>query len=423
MVVSLSLLFEILSIILCLHYLYGEKFYFEITTISFIVFDVVLMQSINYLNIKQNLSLIMPFLAMLYCGFRFGFNIRKILINCLLYILILGMLQATAIICVHLLFDISGNGELVTLLINIFVLLVSVFILKRCKLNKLSNALQSKEKIVVIVVAVVILCCFLFILNFKQNIGFSTVYYIGLLVSIVLIGLTALDIGKHKMKMKEAEAELRLHKLYESSFRNLIDDICAKQHEFDNHINAIYSQHFLYETYDELVAAQKEYCKDIINENHYNKLLSKGNPIILGFLYGKFSEAEKRGIDISYKINIDDFECSVPIYKIVELLGNLIKNAVEALESESDTNKLQMVIREENSVILIKVANESRNVNYGEIQQFFKKGYSKKGDGRGYGLYNVKRICDEYGAQIQCNIKNDEDSNWLMFTVTIYKSL
>lgn len=271
-----------------------------------------------------------------------------------------------------------------------------------------------------IVVAVSIV---VFLFSYKQKEKFDLTYYAVFLVSIILIGITVIDIGKHKIKAHQAEAELRLHKLYETTFQNLIEDICARQHEFDNHINAIFSQHFLYETYDELVAAQKEYCKDIINENHYNKLLSKGNPIILGFLYGKFSEAEKRGIDISYKINIDDLECRVPIYKIVELLGNLIKNAVEALESEPDTNKLQVVMREENSVILIKVANESKTVNYGEIQQFFKKGYSKKGKGRGYGLYNVKRICDEYRAQIQCNIKNDEDSNWLMFTVIIYKSL
>ena len=44
--------------------------------------------------------------------------------------------------------------------------------------------------------------------------------------------------------------------------KNLIDDICAKQHEFDNHINAIYSQHFLYETYDESLLTMYQWMND-----------------------------------------------------------------------------------------------------------------------------------------------------------------
>lgn len=421
MVVSLYMLLEVLAVLICLHYLYGEKFRLDVVTIGFILVDLICMNSILRLDLNQNWSLVIYPIIMLYCGLKFGFNFKEIFINNVLYIIIIGVLQSTLMLIFN-----AFLGPLVVkgqIIINFFVFLIVVVGLRKCKLKKLSEILQSRDKLMLVALVVTIISLLLFLLNYKNAIGFDIIYYIVFLVSIFLICLAAIDIGKHKMKACEAEAELRLHKLYETSFRNLIDDISARQHEFDNHINAIFSQHFLYETYDELVEAQKEYCKDIINENHYNKLLSKGNPIILGFLYGKFSEAEKRGIDISYKINIDDLECSVPIYKIVELLGNLIKNAVEALESEPDTNKIQVVMREENSVILIKVANESKTVNYGEIQQFFKKGYSKKGKGRGYGLYNVKRICDEYRAQIQCDIKSDEVSNWLMFTVIIYKSL
>lgn len=423
MVVSLYVALEAASIVLCLHYLYGRKFKFDTLTIGVIGLEVLWMNLIYYYHLDNNWTMMIYAIYFVYSGLKFGFDYKSIFINNILYIIILCIIQSTAIVLVRVLLGIYSDEVWMMLLINTLVFCITVFGLRKCNLFHLSRILQSREKIVLISLAVVIISLFIFLITYKNAIGFETLYYIIFFVSIILIILAAVDIGKHKVKMHEAEAELRLHKLYETSFKNLIDDICAKQHEFDNHINAIYSQHFLYETYDELVAAQKEYCKDIINENHYNKLLSKGNPIILGFLYGKFSEAEKRGIDISYKINIDDLECSVPIYKIVELLGNLIKNAVEALENEPDINRLQLVMREENSVILIKVANESKTVNYGEIQQFFKKGYSKKGKGRGYGLYNVKRICDEYGAQIKCDVKNDAVLNWLIFTVTIYKSL
>ena len=58
--------------------------------------------------------------------------------------------------------------------------------------------------------------------------------------------------------------------------------------------------------------------------------------VILCFLHSRFMEVEKEGVTVSYRINIGDMECGVPTYKIVELLGNLIKNAVEAVKERED---------------------------------------------------------------------------------------
>ena len=125
---------------------------------------------------------------------------------------------------------------------------------------------------------------------------------------------------------------------------------------------------------------------------------------------------------VSYRINIGDMECDVPTYKIVELLGNLIKNAVEAVKERED-GSIHVMLLEEKDRIRIEVSNESEVVDYQRMQEFFRKGYSEKGKNRGYGLYNVKKICGDYGIEITCENREENDRNRLVFGLTINKPL
>ena len=421
-VVSLGFLFEILSIVFCLHYLYGEKAGFDIWTISFVLFDVVWLSIVEFFSLGQSWSLLMYPIAILYSGIKFGYNPKAIIINNILYMAILSGIQTTIMVLFYVCLDIERSKGINTLMINVILFGAVIFGLRKIELKKLSDVLQSNEKIVMLSLIVVVISTGLFLATYKQNRGFEELYYVVLSVSIILIAIAAVDIGKHKIKAKEAEAELRLHKLYEEPFRNLIDEICARQHEFDNHINTIYSQHFLYKTYEELVEAQKKYCSEVTKENRFNKLLTKGNPVILCFLYSRFTEAEKEGVTVSYRINIGNMECSVPTYKIVELLGNLIKNAVEAVKERED-GSIHVMMLEEKDRIRIEVSNESEVVDYQRIQEFFRKGYSEKGKNRGYGLYNVKKICGDYGIGITCENREENGRNRLVFGLTINKPL
>ena len=107
-----------------------------------------------------------------------------------------------------------------------------------------------------------------------------------------------------------------------------------------------------------MVAAQQKYCDVIEEENHFNKVLSKGNPVILGFLWSEFSKMKKAGISIEYEINIGNLECNMPIHKMVELLGNLINNAMEAVMN-TENRKVYVMMREDTNCIQIEVFNVS----------------------------------------------------------------
>ena len=66
----------------------------------------------------------------------------------------------------------------------------------------------------------------------------------------------------------------------------MIKDIRARQHEFDNHMNAILNMHVTIDTYDELVKAQSAYGKSIYDDKVRSDpaLLRISDKILAGFI-------------------------------------------------------------------------------------------------------------------------------------------
>lgn len=422
MIERVCLLFEGLSIIICLHYLYGEKFTFNIVNTSYLVIHMIIVTAINYFNLPKASTIIVYPIIMLYCGIRFGFEWKKIFINNILYMIIVGGIQLIFIVFYGWLFNLLSinmlhfkNKEL--LMTNSSVLIAELFIFSKVKINRLSIYLHNKERILTIFL---VFCTFLTassFINYKMLNGLKIYQYLVLFVGIILFCLIAGELGRYKIKAKEVETELKMNRLYADSFNSLIEDIRLRQHEFDNHISAIYSLHYTCNSYEKLVHAQNEYSQAVIKENRYNRLLKAGNPLLIGFLYGKFVEAERQKIKISYHISVLELNVGVPTYKLVEILGNLIKNAMEAMENLDDSKALHIDVIEDNGEFEIEVRNRSEFIEYDKIEKFFKKGYSRKGKNRGLGLYNVMNICNEYSLNIYCENKIFDEKNWISFII------
>lgn len=417
MITNVCLLLEILSIIFCIHYLYGEKFRLDIATTSYLAIHMIIMTSMNYYELPPIYSMSTYIIMFIYCGIRFGLNLKAMVINNILYIVIIGVMQIIITMCYGYIFNILVFNDVELLIFNCIVFCGVLLILPKMKVNKLSTYLQDKERILIISLVLCVIFAASSVINYKMLKVAELYQYMPLFVCIAMIFILASQLNKFKIISKMTETELKTHQVYADSFRNIIEEIRSRQHEFDNQINMIYSQHYMYHTYEELVYAQKEHCELVLKENRYNKLLTLGNHVVIGFLYGKFIEIDKYGIDILYKIDIEKLEIGVPVYKLVEILGNLVDNAREALELLDDNKRLYVSVIEINSKFEIEVRNRSEFITPDEIDIFFKKGVSKKGSGRGLGLYNVKSICDEYLLNIYCNNKSINNENWLTFVI------
>ncbi len=416
MITNICLLLEVLTIVFCVHALYGEKFRLDISTVSFLATYMIILTMVNYYGLPQQYTLIMYPIMFLYCRVRFKLKNAYILINMVFCVIIVASIQMLAALPFSLILGISWFRNLNLLFINCFAFVIITIFLPKCKINKVMKYLQSKEKIQNIILIICIILVTVWLLNYKEFTRLEFNQAMLLFISIVCIFVLAEQLGKYKIKAKEAETELKMHELYADSFQGLIENIRLRQHEFDNHIHTIYSQHYIYNTYDELVDAQAVYCRMVSKDNQFNGILKATNPIIAGFLYGKFIEIDKLGIEVSYYIKIRELSVKIPVYKVIEILGDLINNAIEAIQRTEDAKRVYVSIVEEDKFEII-VRNESPFIDYGEIDKFFIKDFSKKGENRGLGLYNVKNICKEYDLDIYCeNIKID-NANWLSFKI------
>ncbi len=338
------------------------------------------------------------------------------IVNILLSIILVGGIQASVMFCFSHFFESVWFGGIKLLLANSVIFFIVIFIIPKCKIRKLACFVKDRSIFFGITACTCISLLLLLLVFYKRLEAAALEPIILLFISIILIFFLAGQLNIYKIKAKEVETELKMQKLYAESFKGLIDTIRLRQHEFDNHINTIYSQHYTCSTYEELVNVQRNYCKLITNETHFSKILTGGNSIIIGFLYVRLIEIEKEGIDLSYKVNVKDLDIGIPSYKIVEILGDLINNAVEAIRGDEEINRLHISVVEADH-FYIEVRNESSYIDYKELGLFFTKDYSKKGENRGLGLFNVKSICEEYGLNISCqNIEIDE-RNWLSFNI------
>ena len=113
-----------------------------------------------------------------------------------------------------------------------------------------------------------------------------------LLIVVEIWGL--IDWRRNYLLMKQKESELKLYQHYIRPLEELVKEIRAKQHEFDNHINAILNMHLTVEDYEELVARQSEYITEVIKDDgsrRYLPLLRISDKVLAGFLYSKIVRA------------------------------------------------------------------------------------------------------------------------------------
>lgn len=193
-----------------------------------------------------------------------------------------------------------------------------------------------------------------------------------LMVIVVIWGIV--DWRSNYVLIRQKENELRLYQNYLIPLEELVKEIRAKQHEFDNHLNAILNMHLTIDNYEELVAKQSEYITEIAREDDSRKylpLLKISDKILAGFIYSK------------------------------------IVRAPEYVRIDSQNDKLIFTIK-----------NQVENIGLGEISHFFEKGFSTKEDGKkhGLGLYNAKMLVNRYHGEITVEI---EERKYISFVVVI----
>ena len=135
-------------------------------------------------------------------------------------------------------------------------------------------------------------------------------------------------------------------------------------------------------------------------------MLDVENTIVKAVLYNKAQRAEKLGVTYNYKVTTNLKNISLDNSELTVVLSNLLNNAIEAT-SMIKKKEMEVVIAEENKYYIVNVKNYTENIDAESLSNIFKMGYTTKGEGRGYGLYNVKELVDKHKGKIEIDLQDD----------------
>lgn len=268
------------------------------------------------------------------------------------------------------------------------------------------------------VMALIIAVYLIVDLYLSHTLDIKVIILFGILLAVIFFGWW--DWLANYSILKRQEEELKIYKLYIHPLEELTKDIRARQHEFDNHMNAVLNMHVTIDNYDELVAAQSAYCKEIYEAKGVSTpaLLRISDKILAGFLYSKILGAPAYA-KVEIQVLSQQIITSVSEHNLVEILGTLVDNAFEAATPQIPLVEMVLDSREDKLIFMIR--NQVQGLTMGDISRFFQKGYTTKDNRecRGLGLYQANMIAQQFGGEITVELTDGEESQEICFRVEI----
>lgn len=204
--------------------------------------------------------------------------------------------------------------------------------------------------------------------------------------------VTAYAISKMEKQREEEKNRYYLRQL--ETMEAFSESMRSFKHDLKNHTIAMQA-YLKNKQYDALEA--------YLSNTFIEKALSEesihcGNTVIDSILNFKIHEAGNKGITLEAKVSIPP-QLHISDSDLTVILGNLLDNAIEAVEPLTEERVIQLTISYQKGNLILSVKNPYK----GEL---LKKGdrwiTSKKDkDLHGYGLSNVKHIVDKNGGTMR----------------------
>ena len=419
MLFHIALVSEIWATIICVYCIYGEKFRLDNKTVEVFLGILIILEIVNGNHLNGIFSFLVYVILFVFCIVEFKSSIAETTISLVLCMVIVTSMQSICAIFANMLWiDAEYARNAVS---NIMSLVVFILLISTDGLYSLKKSICQYSKFFVILLIFICLIILSILLQGKYFNEVHMQYFVLAIPAIMMLLYSIL-----KWYIAQNEAERMKEKLDEAesnkkNYENLLTKVRLRQHALKNHIEAIFSFHYTYKTYEKLVQVQEDYCNQLLKENKYNDLLLIGDNVLAGYLCGKFREAEDDGIEIDYKIGPEISQCKIPIYYVIEMLGILLDNAMEALKG-IEKKSIHFSVCESDDQYEFLIRNPFPYVPFDDIVEWFSLEKSEKGRGRGLGLYHLKCQCEEWNCDIGCRNMEIDKENWIVFSLKIGKA-
>ncbi|MCR2044587.1 sensor histidine kinase [Anaerosalibacter massiliensis] len=313
------------------------------------------------------------------------------------------------------------NYEFVYAMISeIISLIMVIFIVNHIPINLMFKFVMENNKVfktiilnILVLLVAILLYWHMDISGFLKNIIIMAVFSAGIIyVNLVFI--------KEGLKNEQDEKQLRKYEDYLPIIDELIDEIRRRQHEFDNHVQALRMLTITSTDYESIVNSMNNYMDDLKMDNNLIDLIKLDNKVLAGFLYSKIKSAEKLGINFNIIIEDYGFKTKLKDYELIEIVGNLINNGFETKVAD---NIIILKLKKEKNMDVMELKNKHPYLDIKSINKMFKLGSSTKSNsGRGYGLYNIKDLVKKYNGKIEIFNDKMNEENYIVFRVLFVRN-
>ena len=197
----------------------------------------------------------------------------------------------------------------------------------------------------------------------------------------------------------------------------LISQVRARQHEFNNRMMAIEaavtSADTLEEARKEVARLSREVLESVLM---IRELLSCDSKMIAGMLFGKIKQAEAANHHIELSLHGLFKKTVTPETEWIEVIGILLDNAIEASPKGST---IFLSSKKQGDFLELTVSNPAPPLSNTEFMALFGKGVTTKAnrDGHGFGLYNILRMTERYHGKILTRNESILNENYVVFGV------
>ncbi|MFZ7103428.1 MAG: sensor histidine kinase [Peptococcaceae bacterium] len=213
-----------------------------------------------------------------------------------------------------------------------------------------------------------------------------------LLISFLLISIKKLENNARR------KVEINLLRDHLKQIESLLFSMQTQKHDHTKHIQTLQAMIHLgeiaeAEKYIDGIAESYWYMQDIINVGH---------PALTALLNSKRKVAEIKKIEFDFSVKCDVSQIHIPSWDLCSIIANLLDNAFEAVTGNNGHKRVGMEIKLEDHLYQIYVYNNGPRLTLAEKRRIFDLGYTTKDSiGRGYGLYLVQKLVQNYQGEIQ----------------------
>lgn len=190
-----------------------------------------------------------------------------------------------------------------------------------------------------------------------------------------------------------------------SQLEELNKTLRAQRHDFMNHLQVVYGLIELEEFND-----TKDYIEKVYNDiQKVSRVMRTSNPALNALLQAKVLAGEKRGIETRLNINSRFDMIKIPNWEFCRVIGNIIDNAIFALESSSGNKYIEINLHEDIKNYYFTIKDNGPGISRDIINKVFEAGFTtKSGKGEGMGLAITRETLLNYGGSINVHVDNGE---------------